>query len=110
MGTAIKIRKPDTDKILGPRFQMCVGNQTTKMKNRKSRGMMNLLWPDGEEVWFGKETRQGLSEERLEFIRSKNWMDVALHERAGQLFDARFKELEESGTLRKVKKSVIKEM
>jgi len=108
--TLVHQHKPAAPPILGRTFQQCVSSNTDKMKSRKSGGMNNLVWPDGSMLWFGKEARQTLPSEVLQSIRDENWMDEALHLRATELFDQRFKALSDAGVLRRVRKSILKDM
>lgn len=105
----LRQRNPRTGKILGKSFQACISHNADKMKARKQKGMENLLWKDGEENYFGEQTRKGLAADRVESIRKRNWMDTALHKRAVELFDKRFQRYEAEG-MQKVKKSVKKIM
>eukprot|EP00928_Gymnodinium_smaydae_P055158 TRINITY_DN38755_c0_g1_i1.p1 TRINITY_DN38755_c0_g1~~TRINITY_DN38755_c0_g1_i1.p1 ORF type:complete len:489 (+),score=89.81 TRINITY_DN38755_c0_g1_i1:107-1468(+) len=108
--TLLKQRRPQAQRILGADFQRCVKQQTEKMSKRKTRGMNNLVWPDGSTVWFGREARQNVPDNVIERIRNMNWLDLRLFNRATELFSDRFQELQDSGSLRRVKHSVVKNM
>eukprot|EP00929_Paragymnodinium_shiwhaense_P122338 TRINITY_DN9500_c0_g1_i1.p1 TRINITY_DN9500_c0_g1~~TRINITY_DN9500_c0_g1_i1.p1 ORF type:complete len:505 (+),score=95.40 TRINITY_DN9500_c0_g1_i1:103-1617(+) len=108
--TVLTMRDRKVGKILGPRFQQCVTNQTSKMQGREAKGMSNLLWPDGSQLSHDKAARSKISEAIRNKIKAENWMDVKLHARATELFEKKFNELESSGNLLKVRRSVVKDL